>query len=358
MRHRALKIVIPLIAQGTLLGALDIDSPTPARFDEIDRGSGAPRCHLSRSEPRLTDTPAGKGLLAGLSAYIMWGLFPLYLKPLHAVGTFEVIAHRVVWSCVFILIVMAATKQLDKLRAALTSPALLARLALSASLITVNWVMYVYAVANGHVLEASLGYFINPLLNVLLGVVILSERLNPAQWASVGLAGIAVLYLALIAGNPPWISLTVATTFGLYGFIRKVIAVEALPGLAVETLLLVPLAAGYLLWLEAGRTGAMGHSGPAIDALLLGSGAITALPLFLFAYGARLIPYSTMGLIQYIAPSLQLILGLVVFGETLQHSRAVGFVLIWAALAIYAADGLWRARARPRSAPQFLPREM
>ncbi len=284
----------------------------------------------------------------------MWGLFPLYLRPLHAVGTVEVIAHRVVWSCVFILILMVATKQLDKLRAALTNPALLARLVLSASLITVNWLMYVYAVANGHVLEASLGYFINPLLNVLLGVVILSERLNPAQWASVGLAGVAVLYLALIGGNPPWISLAVATSFGLYGYVRKVIAVEALPGLAVETLLLAPLAAGYLLWLEASGTGAMGHSGTAIDGLLLGSGVITALPLFLFAYGARLIPYSTMGLLQYIAPSLQLILGLMVFGETLQHSRAVGFALIWAALGIYAADGLWRARPRP----QFLPREM
>ena len=306
----------------------------------------------------MTDTPAGKGLLAGLAAYIMWGLFPLYLRPLHAVGTFEVIAQRVTWSCVLILLWMLATKQLDKLRATLTNPALLWRLCLSASLITVNWLMYVYAVANGHVLEASLGYFINPLLNVLLGVVILSERLNPAQWASVALAAVAVLYLALIAGHPPWISLTVATSFGLYGLVRKVIAVEALPGLAVETLLLAPLAAGYLLWLEASGAGAMGHSALTIDALLVGSGAITALPLFLFAYGARLIPFSTMGLLQYIAPSLQMVLGLMVFGESLDHNRAVGFALIWSALAIYVADGLWRARARSRTGAQFLPREM
>jgi chloramphenicol-sensitive protein RarD len=288
----------------------------------------------------------GRGLAAGFGAYIMWGLFPLYLKPLHDVETFEVIAHRVVWSCIFIFILMLARGELGKARAALASPALLARLCLSASLVTVNWIVYVFAVANGHVLEASLGYFINPLLNVLLGVVLLRERLNPIQWVSVGLAGAAVLYMSVISGNPPWISLTVAAAFCLYGFVRKVIPVEALPGLAVETVLLLPVAAGYLIWRELSGVGAMGHSGAAIDALLIGSGPITAIPLFLFAYGARLIPYSTLGLLQYIAPSLQLVLGLVVFGETLEHSRAVGFVLIWTALLIYAADGLWRARPK------------
>lgn len=302
----------------------------------------------------MTDTPAGKGLTAGLAAYIIWGLFPLYLKPLHAVGTFEVIAHRVGWSCVFILIWMLASGELRRAGALLTNPALLWRLCVSASLITVNWLTYVYAVANGHVLEASLGYFINPLLSVLLGVVLLSERLSPAQWTSVGLAAVAVLYLALGAGHPPWISLTVATSFGLYGFVRKVIAVEALPGLAIETLLLAPLAAGYLVWLGMTGGGALGHSSAGIDVLLIGSGVATAVPLFLFAYGARLIPYSTMGLLQYIAPSLQLILGLVVFGEPLEHDRAVGFTLIWIALAIYAADGI--RRSRPRA--QLLPREM
>lgn len=294
----------------------------------------------------MTDTPTGRGLAAGFGAYIMWGLFPLYLRPLHGVETLEVIAHRVAWSCVFIFILMLARGELGKARAALTSPALLWRLCISASLVTVNWITYVYAVARGHVLEASLGYFINPLVNVVLGVLLLRERLNAAQWIAVGLAGAAVLYMSVISGNPPWISLTVATAFGLYGFVRKVIAVEALPGLAVETFLLLPVAAVYLIWREVAGIGAMGHSGLAIDALLIGSGPITAIPLFLFAYGARLIPYSTLGVLQYIAPSLQLILGLLVFGETLEHSRAVGFALIWTALVVYVADGIWRTRPK------------
>lgn len=293
---------------------------------------------------------AGKGLAAGLGAFVIWGLFPLYLKPLQAVGTLEVIAHRVAWSCVFIFIVMLVRRELGQVRAVLTNPALLWRLCVSAGLITVNWVVYVFAVANGHVIETSLGYFINPLLNVLLGLVFLRERLNPAQWISVGLATVAVLYMSVISGNPPWISLTLAAAFGLYGFVRKVIPVEALPGLAVETFLLLPVAAGYLIWLELTGVGALGHSGGGIDALLLGSGPITAVPLFLFAYGARLIPYSTMGLIQYLAPSLQLVLGLAVFGESLEHSRAVGLALIWAGLAIYTIDGMWRTRRPRRSA--------
>jgi chloramphenicol-sensitive protein RarD len=207
-------------------------------------------------------------------------------------------------------------------------------------------VVYVYAVANGHVVETSLGYFINPLLNVVLGLVFLRERLNPAQWASVVLAAIAVIYMSVISGNPPWISLTLAAAFGLYGFVRKVIPVEALPGLAVETFLLLPLAAGYLIWLEMSQVGALGHSGGVIDAMLVAAGPITAVPLFLFAFGARLIPYSAMGLIQYVAPSLQLALGLVVFGESLEHSRAVGLALIWVGLAIYTIDGIWRTRPK------------
>ena len=294
----------------------------------------------------MSETPAVRGFAAALGAFIVWGLFPLYLKPLHAVGTLEVIAHRVTWSCVFIFIWMLVRGELGQVRATLTNPALLWRLCISAGLITVNWVVYVYAVANGHVVETSLGYFINPLLNVVLGLVFLRERLNPAQWISVGLATVAVLYMSVISGNPPWISLTLAAAFGLYGFVRKVIPVEALPGLAVETFLLLPVAAGYLIWLEMTHVGALGHSGGVIDAMLVAAGPITAVPLFLFAYGARLIPYSAMGLIQYVAPSLQLALGLVVFGESLEHSRAVGLALIWVGLAIYTVDGIWRTRPR------------
>ena len=320
---------------------------TPARNATGPLPATAPARLGPSAEAVPTPRPgiSGTGLTASLIAFVIWGVFPLYFLPLRSVGTVEVIAHRVVWSCVLILILMAARGELGKLKAVLVRPALLWRLASTAALISVNWLLYVFAVTNGHVLEASLGYFINPLLNVVLGVVLLSERLNRVQWTSVGLATVAVLYLAFVGGHPPWISLIIATSFALYGFVRKTVAVEALPGLAVETLLLAPLAAGYLLWL--GRTGAasFGSSGWGIDALLIGSGPLTAIPLFLFAYGARLIPLSTVGLIQYIAPSLQLLVGLFVFGEVFEHSRAVGFTLIWAGLALYAIDGLWRSRS-------------
>jgi chloramphenicol-sensitive protein RarD len=194
------------------------------------------------------------------------------------------------------------------------------------------------------VLEASLGYFINPLANVLLGVIILRERLNPAQWTSVAIAAAAVLYLAVATGAPPWISLTLAISFSSYGLIRKVVHVEALQGLAVETLILMPLALGYLLWCEATGAGVFGHSSSLVTALLVGCGPITAVPLFLFAFGARLIPYSTLGLLLYLAPTLQLLCGVFFFHEPFAGARALGFGLIWVALLIYAGDGLWRSR--------------
>jgi chloramphenicol-sensitive protein RarD len=213
-------------------------------------------------------------------------------------------------------------------------------------LISVNWLVYVWAVNNGHVIEASLGYFINPLFNVFLGVVVLSERLSRAQWAAVALAAIGVLYLTIEGGRPPWIALVLAVSFGSYGLIRKVTNVEAIPGLATETLLLSPFAIGFLLWREHGGDGVFGHSSHTIDGLLLGSGLVTALPLALFAFGARRIPYSTVGLVQYIGPTIQFLIGVFLFQEPFPRSRALGFVLIWAALAIYALDGLRRNRRR------------
>ena len=194
------------------------------------------------------------------------------------------------------------------------------------------------------------GYYINPLMNVVLGVFVLKERLNRAQWIAVALAAIAVLYLAALAGRPPWIALTLAVSFSLYGLLRKVISVDALPGLATETLLLLPLALAYLAWCQASGSGALTNSGPGIAALLIGSGLVTAIPLFLFAYGARALPYSTLGVLQYIAPSLQLVCGVYLFHESFGARRAAGFALIWLALLIYAADGLWRSRRGWRAA--------
>ncbi len=259
--------------------------------------------------------------MAAVGAFVIWGLFPLYLKPLAEVPALQV-------------------------RAALANPGTRLRLAGSATLISINWLIYVWAVNNDHVVDASLGYFINPLLNVVLGVFVLHERLSRAQWLAVGLAAAGVLYLAVVTGRPPWIALSLAASFGLYGLMRKVVAVESVPGLATETLLLSPFALALLVWVESQGTGAFGHASAGVNALLVGSGLVTALPLALFAFGARLIPLSTLGLLQYVGPTLQFLIGVFVFHEPFPAARAVGFVMIWSALAIYAADGLWRNRRR------------
>jgi chloramphenicol-sensitive protein RarD len=288
------------------------------------------------------------GLAAAISAFVMWGMFPLYLKLLEAVSALQIMTHRVVWCCVLVLGWLAWRQELGAVRVALANPASRLRLAASGVLISINWLVYVWAINNEHVVESSLGYFINPLVSVLLGVVLLSERLNRAQWTAVGLAGAGVLYLAIVTGRPPWIALVLAMSFGLYGFIRKVVTVESVPALATETLLLTPLAGGYLLWLGFQGRGAFGNLGVGVDLLLLGSGLATAVPLAMFAYGARRIPLSTVGLTQYVAPSMQLLLGVFVFGEPFPRARAIGFTLIWLALAIYAVDGLRRNRAAAR----------
>ena len=296
-----------------------------------------------------------RGLAAGAAAFTIWGLFPVYLHPLRGVPALQVIAHRITWSCLFLVAWLLLRGELGDLRVTLARPALLARLALTATLISINWLVYVWAVTHSHVVDTSLGYYINPLVNVLLGVIVLRERLNRAQWTAIGLAALAVLYLALLAGRPPWIAGTLAVSFSLYGFVRKIISVEALPGLTTETLLLMPLAVGYLAWCQWAGSGALTTQGAGVAALLLGSGLVTAIPLFLFAYGARLLPYSTVGVLQYIAPSLQLLCGVVLYHESFGPARAAGFALIWAALLIYAVDGLWRARSAVRAAPGTSP---
>ena len=287
---------------------------------------------------------AGAGLAAAIGAFTIWGVLPLYMKPLHALPALEIMAHRIVWSCLLVFAWLAWRGDVGAVRTALANPGTRYRLTATAVLISINWLIYVWSIAHGHVIDASLGYFINPLLNVVLGVLVLGERLNMAQKFAVGLAAAGVLYLAIVAGRPPWIALALAASFGGYGLIRKVVQVEAVPGLATETLLLLPFASGLLLWMEMQGTGAFGHAAPHINALLLGSGLVTALPLALFAYGARLIPLSTVGLVQYIGPTLQFLLGVWVFHEAFTLQRGIGFAFIWTALAVYAADGLWRSR--------------
>jgi chloramphenicol-sensitive protein RarD len=289
-----------------------------------------------------------RGLAAGTAAFGIWGLFPIYLHPLSAVPALQVIAHRVTWSCVLLIALLAARGELGRLGATLSRGRLVAGLATSACLISCNWLVYVWSVTHAHIVDTSLGYYINPLVNVALGVLVLRERPNPVQWAAIALAAVAVAYLTLQAGRPPWIAFALALSFSLYGLVRKVISVEALPGLATETLLLLPLAGAYLAWCEIAGSGAFSNGGAAITALLIGSGVVTAVPLFLFAYSARALPYSTVGVLQYLAPSLQLVCGVLLYHESFAPARAAGFALVWVALLVYAADGLWRARRLAR----------
>jgi chloramphenicol-sensitive protein RarD len=289
---------------------------------------------------------AGRGYAAGVGAFVIWGLFPLYLKGLVTLPGMQIIAHRIVWSCVFLLAWMAVRGELGQLREAIKRKGVLLRLTGTALLISANWIAFIWAINNGRVLDVSLGYYIGPLINIVLGVVVLSERLDRTQWIAVAFAAAGVAYLILFTGHVPWAALTVAISFGLYGLFRKKVSVDALPGLTIETILLVPFAAAYVLWCQAHGAGAFGHMSTQIDLLLVGSGIITAIPLFLFAYGARQIPYSTMGVLQFIGPSLQLLSGVFVFGEAFDLAHLAGFALIWIALAIYAAHGFLQARSR------------
>ena len=291
------------------------------------------------------EAAAARGYTAAISAFVIWGFFPLYLIGLLQVSAMQITAHRIAWSLLFVIAWLAVTRDLGKLRDALRRRDVLLRLAGSAFFICVNWIGFAWAVNHDRVLDVSLAYYIGPLLNVLLGIFVLSERLDRVQWTAVAFAAAGVVYLGIIAGHAPWLALMVGASFALYGLIRKTVAVEALPGLAVETIMLTPFAVGYLLWCEVAGIGSMGHSGTLVDVLLLLSGVVTAVPLVLFTYGARRIPLSTIGVIQFIGPSLQLVCGLLVFGEPFPAARAMGFVLIWIGLLIYALNGWRRAQS-------------
>jgi len=283
-------------------------------------------------------------MLQAFLAYAIWGLFPLYFKQLHGVNAFEVIAHRTLWSLLVLLSILAVMRRWAWLGAALKNPRLLGSLVLSALLLSGNWLMYVWAVQNGHVLESSLGYFINPLVSVALGFLVLHERPRPLQWAAVALAAAGVLWLTVSAGRLPWIALTLATSFGFYGLMRKTAALGALEGLTLETLVLSPIALlAMALWTAKGNS-AFVTASPTVMVWLLLAGPITAIPLLMFAAGARRITLTMLGLMQYIAPTLQFCIGVWVFGEPLDSNKLIGFALIWTALAAYSLEGLWRAR--------------
>jgi len=285
-----------------------------------------------------------RGLAAAISAYVLWGVFPLYWILLKAVPSLQIIAHRVVWCGVFVVGWLALSQGFGWLRSVLARPRIAALLALSSLLISSNWGIYIWAVTHGHVVDASLGYFINPLVSVLLAVVVLRERLNAAQWTAVAIAALGVLWLAFVHGEPPWIALALAFSFAFYGLIRKLVAVDAVPGLAIESLFLLLPALAWLAWAGSQGVGAFGHQGWASDALLVFGGALTALPLIGFAYGARRIPYSLVGILQYISPSLQLLCGVLLLDESFSRDQLLGFSCIWLALVVYALDGWRRSR--------------
>jgi len=292
------------------------------------------------------------GIPLAALAYVAWGLFPLYFHRLAAVGAFEIVLHRTVWSMVFVLIVLAVLRRFSWLGPVLRQPRLIGSFAVSALLLSTNWLLYVWAVNHGHVLDASLGYFINPLVYVLLGYVVLHERPRRLQWAAVAMAGLGVAWLTVQAGQLPWIALLLAFSFGFYGLMRKTAPLGALEGLALETLLLAPIAVP-LLAIATWRGEAAIASADAPTVLwLLAAGPLTAVPLLLFAAGARRITLATLGLLQYIGPTLQFAIGVWLFREPVQPAKLAGFALIWIALAIYSGESLWRFRRQP---PQPAP---
>lgn len=279
------------------------------------------------------------GILYGVIAYGIWGLLPAFLKLLKPLPAPDILAHRILWSLAFLLIVVTALKHWPTIRRIAATPKLILALAASATLIALNWLCYIVAVNGGHVAQASLGYFINPLVNVLLGVVVLRERLGRVEIVAVALAGIGVTFLAFEQGGVPVIPLTLAVSFGSYGLIRKMIPVDPLDGLLIETALLAPPS---ILWLALAGTGLA--AGPAWP-LLPAAGVLTAIPLLLFAAAAKRVRYSDLGLLQYIAPTLQLVLAVAVYDERLGTMEWAAFGLIWAALALYATASVWGARS-------------
>lgn len=287
-----------------------------------------------------------KGMLYAAAAYTIWGSFPIYFKALQNVPAMEIMMHRMVWSLVFVMLVLAWRRQWTWIGQVLRRPRVLAGFAASALLLSGNWFIFIWAVNNGRVVESSLGYFINPLVNVLLGFLLLGERMRPMQWAAIGLAACGVAWLTWQGGQLPWIALLLAGSFGAYGLLRKTAALGALEGLSLETLLLFPLALGYLAWLTFDGHNAFLTGSASTRWLLAAAGPITAIPLLLFAAGARRIPLSTLGLLQYIGPTIQLLLGVWLYHEPFSAARLAGFVVIWAALAVYSAEGLWQARMR------------
>jgi chloramphenicol-sensitive protein RarD len=288
-----------------------------------------------------------KGILYAIGAYLLWGLFPLYWKELETFPALQLIGHRIVWSFLLLVLVILLTRQWRMFRTAGLKLKILRIYLIAGVLISVNWFTYVWAVNNGFVVETSLGYYINPLFSVLLGVLVFRERLRAIQWLPIALAAIGVLYLTLTYGSLPWIALTLAFTFGLYGLIKKTAPLGSLYGLTLETGLLFVPAVAYLVYCQIAGQGAFLHYGPKADLLMVGAGLVTIVPLLLFASAAQRVPLTTIGILQYINPTMQFLLGILVFKEPFTRDRLIGFGIIWAGLILFWLEGLYGRRSAP-----------
>ena len=294
-----------------------------------------------------------KGVWLGIGAYAIWGLFPIYWNWLHQVPALQILGHRIVWSFVLLAVVIAVARQWRAFRAEALHARTIRIYFASAVLLSINWLTYVWGVNAGYVIETSLGYFINPLLSVLLGVIILHERLRRAQWIAVGLAAAGVAYLTFAYGSLPWIALTLAFSFGLYGFVKKTAPLGALHGLTLETaLLFVPLLL-YLILAEVNGQGMFLHTDGVSTLLMIGAGPVTVIPLLMFASAVRSIPLSVAGILQYITPTLQFLIGVLIFKEPFSSAQSIGFGLVWLAVIVFTAENFWSRRQAASSSKQI-----
>jgi chloramphenicol-sensitive protein RarD len=291
-----------------------------------------------------------KGMRYAIGAYVSWGVLPIYWKWLHHVPALQLISHRILWSFFALAVVILLTQRWKEFRQAVFAPGVLRLYTAAALLIGINWLTYVWAVNAGHIVETSLGYFINPLLSVLIGVIFLHEHLRPRQWVPLGLAVAGVLFLTFAYGSLPWIALTLAFSFGLYGLVKKIAPLGSLYGLTLETGILLIPAFCYLLYSDKIGSGAFLHTGTSSDFLMIGAGLVTTIPLLMFASATQRISLSLVGILQYISPTLQFLIGVIIYKEPFTHIQFIGYSIIWVALILFAAEGYLTYRAKPITA--------
>lgn len=293
-----------------------------------------------------------KGIWSGIAAYSMWGFFPIYWKLLQQVPALQLLGHRIGWSFILLAAYIMLAGQWNAFRSTAFKPKTLGVYAIAGILLSVNWLIYVWGVNAGFIIETSLGYFINPLFSVLLGVVFLRERLRPTQWIPVVLAGVGVIYLTVTYGRLPWIALSLAFSFGIYGFVKKLSPLGSVHGLALETGIVFPVALIYLAYIQSSGVGAFLHEGLRVDLLLIGAGIVTTIPLLMFASAAKQIPLNMVGILQYLAPTIQFLIGVFIYKEVFDHTRLIGFSIVWLALIIFWVENIRAHRASVQPLPE------